>query len=721
MAKLAILSDMSAPLPTSGGPREAQTWQELEDVFAALGQLARSPAAPPEFYRAVLDQSVRALSAVGAAAWLRAGGAMQCVAQVGRAADRANDLHRNDDARRQHEASLLEAIAAGTVISLAPHTVSEDHPDAANISDHLLVLGPVRALSNGVDEDRNNRLSQQTEQKPVVVAVIELWLRGDSSPATQRGCEQYLAAVCELAADYHAFHELRQRRQAELHRTELLELGPLLHNELSLSATAYAVANEGRRVVDCDRLSVLVARGKSCKLLAASGVSRVERRSGAARQLAEVAELVRRTDEPAYYNDGECHALPPVAEAIARHVEESHARHIAAIPVRAPRQPSADDNALSKRERSRLQTERPQFVLIAEQFDSRDGELRSDWLVEVAEVSRTALYNALAVDRMPLGWLLRPLGRAKAALAEHVTRTAAVIAAVVAAIAALIFVPADFTVEAPGTMQPTVRRDVFAPRGGVVDEVLVKHGADVKPGQPLVRMRDPSLELELKRVDGDLETAQRQLDAVRATKTNRAVRDASPVDSYRLSAEERELEQKVANSRRELELLTREREQLLVTSPIAGRVLTWDVGHELSARPVERGEVLLAVADVTSPWQLELEIPDDRVGHVLAAQKELKPQLPVKFRLGSEERAEHAGHIAEICQMADVPADKSTTRPRPTVLAKVALDAPELASATGDALRPGVSARAQIDCGRRSLGYVWLHDIWDAFIEWWRF
>ena len=71
--------------------------------------------------------------------------------------------------------------------------------------------------------------------------------------------------------------------------------------------------------------------------------------------------------------------------------------------------------------------------------------------------------------------------------------------------------------------------------------------------------------------------------------------------------------------------------------------------------------------------------------------------------------------------MADVPADKSTTRPRPTVLAKVALDAPELASATGDALRPGVSARAQIDCGRRSLGYVWLHDIWDAFIEWWRF
>src|SRR4029079_4962550 len=141
------------------------------------------------------------------------------------------------------------------------------------------------------------------------------------------------------------------------------------------------------------------------------------------------------------------------------------------------------------------------------------------------------------------------------AVSEHLSRTALAGAAVACAIAALVFVPADFNVDAPGTIEPTVRPNVVAPRSGIVDEVLVKHGADVKAGQPLVRMRDPSLELELKRVDGELETAQRQLDAVRATKTNRAVRDTTPVESYRLSAEERELEQKVTNARRELELL----------------------------------------------------------------------------------------------------------------------------------------------------------------------
>jgi multidrug efflux pump subunit AcrA (membrane-fusion protein) len=322
---------------------------------------------------------------------------------------------------------------------------------------------------------------------------------------------------------------------------------------------------------------------------------------------------------------------------------------------------------------------------------------------------------------MPLGWLLRPLARVKEAIASHVTRTVVAVAAISAAVAALVFVPAKFTVEAPGTMQPSVRRDVFAPRNGVVDEVLVKHGADVTQGQPLVRMRDPSLELELKRVDGELETAQRQLDAVRATRTNRAIRETSPVESYRLSAEERELQQKVANLRRELDLLKHEREQLVVASPIAGRVLTWDVSHQLLARPVERGEVLVTVADLSSPWQLELDVPDDQIGHIVAAQKMLSPDLPVAFRLGSEEQANHTGKIAEICQTADLPRDKDATRSTPTILTKVELDSQEFISATGSEVRPGVSARAQIDCGEKPLGYVWLHDIWDAAIQWWNF
>jgi multidrug efflux pump subunit AcrA (membrane-fusion protein) len=487
-----------------------------------------------------------------------------------------------------------------------------------------------------------------------------------------------------------------------------------------LADTAYAVANEGRRVAGCDRLSVVAKRGGRCRLLATSGVSRVERRSGAARRIEQLAELVRRTNESAYYTDGHSDGLPPVVEALEQHAEESNARQVAAFPMQNPVAVDSDHFDDAAKPQNKRRHEAPQFVLVAEQFDARDGQLDRDRLMAVAQVCATALYNAHSVERLPLRWVLRPLGVVKEQLVAHVPRTAFVIAAISAAVAALVLVPADFNVEAIGTLQPVVRRDVFAPRSGLVEEVLVSHFADVAAGQPLVRLHDPSLELELKRVDGELETAQRQIDAVRATRTNRQVRDASPADTYRLSAEERELQQRVTNLQRELELLGREREQLVVASPIAGRVLTWDLSNRLVARPVERGEVLVTVADLTRDWQLELEVPDDRIGHVLAAQEKLGPDLAVHFRLSSDDRERHTGQISEMSRTANVREENGTT-PAPVVTLKVAVDEQELSNGRVRDLRPGVSARAQIACGRKPIGYVWLHDIWDAAIEWLRF
>jgi multidrug efflux pump subunit AcrA (membrane-fusion protein) len=707
---------MPAPLSTTGASSESHTWQELEEVFAALGHLARSSVAPPEFYRTVLDQSVRALSAVGGAVWLRAaGGTLQPVAQSNWPRAQFGD---DEAGRRKHEALLAQAAADGRVVSIAPRS-GRAGAETINPTEHVLFVAPVKVASESPAADGSLKRSAQQASPGAgtTSAIIELLVRPDASPSTYRGYEQFLTAVCELAADYHAFAELRSLRQNEDYRTQLLRLGRDAHGQLNLTETAYAVANQGRGVVGCDRLSVLMARGRRCRLLATSGVSRIERRSGVARRLERVAKLVRRTDEPAFYADGQSDALPPVAEALEQHAEESHARQVAAVPLRRPVPRGHDDDASENRARYR-RLARPQFVLVAEQFDARG--LERDRLVEAAEVCTSALYNAWEFDRLPFAWLLRPLAGVKHQITSHFPRTFVVLAALGAAVAALVMVPADFNVESTGTLQPIVRRDVFAPRGGLIDEVLVAHGADVEAGQPLVKMRDPTLELEMKRVDGELETARRQLDAVRTTRTNRAIRDANPSDAYRLSAEEREIAQRLTNLRRELELLNYEREQLVVNAPIAGRIITWDLTHRLIARPVERGEVLVTIADLSAQWHLQLDVPDDRIGYVLAAQREIKPELPVRFRLSSDDREQHTGHISEVCQTANVESETGDA-PSPTVLVNVALDKLELSDAARRELRPGVSARAQIACGRRPLGYVWLHDIWDTAIEWVRF
>ncbi|MGD9635412.1 MAG: HlyD family efflux transporter periplasmic adaptor subunit, partial [Pirellulales bacterium] len=177
--------------------------------------------------------------------------------------------------------------------------------------------------------------------------------------------------------------------------------------------------------------------------------------------------------------------------------------------------------------------------------------------------------------------------------------------------------------------------------------------------------------------------------------------------------------QQLANLTAELKLLNGQRDELVVRSPIAGRVLTWDLSNRLAARPVERGEVLLTVADLSADWQLELDVADDRIGHVLAAQSlQENDALPVEFQLHSADST-YSGHVEKIGMTASVDT-REPSAARPMVEVTVAFDKQELGDAQQD-LRPGVTARAEIDCGRRPLGYVWFHDVWDAAINWLRF
>ena len=69
-------------------------------------------------------------------------------------------------------------------------------------------------------------------------------------------------------------------------------------------------------------------------------------------------------------------------------------------------------------------------------------------------------------------------------------------------------------------------------------------------------------------------------------------------------------------------VLRARQEELTLRSPLTGHI-TWDVEQLLAARPVQRGQALLTVANVDGPWILELQVPDDEAGYLLDAQSEL--------------------------------------------------------------------------------------------------
>ncbi len=101
-------------------------------------------------------------------------------------------------------------------------------------------------------------------------------------------------------------------------------------------------------------------------------------------------------------------------------------------------------------------------------------------------------------------------------------------------------------------------------------------------------------------------------------------------------------------------------------------------------------------------------MPDDEIGYVLAEHAEAlaedRPSV-VWFVLASDPGTRRRGEIERIAMRSAVEGDGQS----PTVTVTVRIDEHELAG-----LRPGTSVVGKIDCGWRSLGFVWFHRAWNA-------
>jgi multidrug efflux pump subunit AcrA (membrane-fusion protein) len=270
------------------------------------------------------------------------------------------------------------------------------------------------------------------------------------------------------------------------------------------------------------------------------------------------------------------------------------------------------------------------------------------------------------------------------------------------------FFPADFQLICKGSLEPIERREVFAGVDGLVDEVYVKHDDMVHAGQLLVRLHNTELGMKLADVAGQLATA---------TERIRSLERALLEENHKLTVEERnrlsgelaEAKEKAKSAGRQKELITEKLKELEIRSPMNGKVLTWDLYQRLRDRPLTRGQNLMRIADLSKDWQLELRMPEDRIGHVVNAQRNLGygDALPVSYILATAPGTAHKGTIKEVQRIAEVKGDEGST-----VLIKVQIRKEDLP----EGIMSGTQISAKVYCGRRSIGYVWFHDL-VAFIQ----
>jgi multidrug efflux pump subunit AcrA (membrane-fusion protein) len=642
------------------------SWQQVEDFLASLHECARTLLEPRQFYGKLIDGCVRTLAANAGVVW-------------------------QADVRGRWQ----------TIAEFNLETVLSDPQVKSAHAKHLPQTGEPRVVlpggGNGIEQAILS--GAITADSARARLVVELFLRPNASPATQEGWEEFLRAVIAAAQTFESQHELRTLRAERSSHAEVLALLRRIHSGKTLAAVAFDLANEGARYLGADRLSVLLKRGDFWKLIAASGVEHVEARAEAVKDLESLAEVTAHWGEPLDYSElGDVAELPPVvAQTLQRHIDHSHARRLVAVPVEF----RSDDESRTAG-----------AVLIAENFAGGDT-LPRERVVELAELCEPALAQVVAWDR----WPIRPVIEwtnwwSRVWQSWGISRIGLIAGAALAVLLMLTFVKTDFEIEATATLMPRSVRDVFATADGTVQAIKVAHGEQVEQGAVLATLEDPQLELEAERIRGELETVRKRLEAIAVARTDRQTREELSPDRLPLSAEAKQLELRHASLLEQQAILTKQREALTLRSPIAGTVLTLDVQNLLRGRPVERGQVLFTVGDGDSGWELETRVPQDAIGHVVAAAEASDEALGVRFRLAGDREHTYTGHVAEIAQTAVVDPEQLAQEP-PEVRVRVAVDKEKLLVA-----KPEMQARVRIDCGRRSLGYVWLHEVWDNIYSW---
>lgn len=664
-----------------------QTKQQIRTLVNEIAQLTKSGVSPEQFYSEFLPRVVSALAALGGAVWAtNEEGRLALQYQINMGETR---LQEREEDQARHGRLLLQVMKNGEGVVVPPQSGTGNELDAGNPTDFLLVLGPLK-----------------TEME--TLGVVEILQRPDTGASTQKGYLRFLLQMCELAADFFKSRQLRHFSDRQVLWTQLENFTHIIHSTLDPRQAAYIVANESRRLIDCDRVSVAIRKGRKCFIEAVSGQDVIDKRSNIVRLLGRLSTEVVAAGDPIWYT-GDTRDFPPqIEDAIQEYVDESHSKAVAVLPLtRPPFEPEKEG-----REKVEAIEEGPFGALIIEQIeDSRFDDTTTQRIQVVCRHSATALGNALEYRNIFLMPVWRAVGKTHLMMrAKALPKIVAGSIAVVALIVFLAVWPARFKLEAKGSLEPDSRRDVFARIDGVVDELLVNHGDMVKQGQVLGRLRNTELEVSLAEVVGQRTTTQQEVYSIERVLLQAQDKHRPNVDEEnRQRGRLLELRKNLESLDAKYRLFLQKQEDLKIVSPIAGRVVTWDLHNRLIHRPVQRGQVLMRVGDLEGKWILEIRMPENEMGHVSKAQQEAQKEqtdLPVEYILASEPGTTRTGKVREIHYSAEVRGEEGNT-----VLIKADINQDELPK-----LRPGTSVSAKVLCGRRALGYVWFHDVL-AFIQ----
>jgi len=690
--------------PQAGAGLSEQTIEQIRRqinrLFEEVAALSEQDLPPSSFYAEFLQRALAGIAAPAGAVWLRTPqGNLQMQFQINM---REVGLDSDESARQSHGELLRQTCLSGRAQIVPPRsgTGSAENglPAPGNPTDFVVLLAPIL-------------IEKQ------IAGLVEVWQDRRHNPDAMPGFLQFLVRMASLASVYTRNTQLRTMTGQQQVWTQLEAFTRQIHNSLNPTEVSYIVANEGRRLIECDRVSVATRLGQKVVVEAISGADVVEKRSNLVQLMRKLVEEVTKWGERLVFNGTKDDTLPPgVMDALDDYLAESTSKILVVLPLEDERE---KDNKKPARS-----------TIIMESFDPpTNPEQMIARLDVVARHSAGALYNAIEHKRIPMRWIWMPLAKVQEGLGG---KTRAIIYASSAAafilLLMMIFVPYPLKMDAKGQLLPEERRWVFSPVEAQVVEFArgLESGTEVRDDQDLVKMHDVKLQMKLLELQSDIDGAANDIRALSlqysaaATEAER-LKISSEMEQKRVTVRRKRAEQDAMKSR--THSIEGAPGYFFLKSPINGTILSSDFREQLTNRYVKPSEQLIRIGDKDLRWEVELKIPQKHIGQVLRAFKDPNQELDVDLLLSSNPTKTYRGKLARHKIAGEANPDRTEqNESEPVVLAFVRVspingDIPEDMVIPRRDLVAGTEVHSKVRCGNRSMGYSLFYGVWEFFYE----
>jgi hypothetical protein len=675
---------LNAQLPHSAGSQSTDALSSsLQSFTLEMARLLDSSPSPEEFHREFLNGVLSLSGANGGAIWLRSP---------------------QDDWHVKYQVNLsclgLTEIPSGPELHrlLLRQAGQRERPSWIPP-----LSGPAEksGLSFGGNPTRFALLFVPIVMEKQLVGVIEIWLELRPDQVQRRHLARLLTEMATFEAAFLHKNEWKRLLEHQHLLSQMESFTRQIHGSLDPHEVAYFLANDCRRILGCDQVSVIGRCGKAAKIESVSGSPGVDKQSRLVQTMKALGAAVLTWGQPLAFKGQRAEDLPlDVQQALDAYLSESNSRWLLVLPLHDPRDKARD--------------RQPSWGLLVESFGSPPEEDQFQHTLDLlAPHATSALYNAGQFRRLPFRRLVMSLARVRDGLrARNLLRTGLLLGAVALVIGFFTCFPVSLRRDAKGQLLPRYRQMVFAPLGGKIVELKVQPGDVVEKGQELLFLEDLETQLQIDQLNVKIGSAeQRSIFLSEQIGKSNSNEERLSLTKERLT---QDYELRKATAERDiLFLASRNPRKSPLPAPLGGKIVTFDAYEQLLGKTVKAGDPLLRIAMVKGPWEIELQIPEAAVRSIREGlDKSPGGDLDVDLLLVSQPHRTFKGKLSR-----DSLGGETLIKDNKVVLpARARITDPDLVRQL-EHLPVGVEIRAKINCGESSLGYVWFSEAWEFLYE----